>query len=372
MSIFKAFMALVLAMQTLSATISAANLSAEENIKIQQERMAYLENEFYSDYTPGDERRFTSFNLDAEIESGVKFNEVRFLATHNSYQLAPTDEYRTFYTALSDATFGLINDELLEFEMETLTEQFEMGIRSVELDIETVDDGNEVSFIVCHNPLNDNTSSCYDFETALKEIKMWSDNNPGHLPITVIIEPKRIVPPVNNLKPFRFSYAVRCDEIVREIMGDTLLTPKDMMGDYKSLKEMRENDGWLPLGETMGKVIFYLHDSDATSGYINQDKSLKSQAMFPMLRYMDRNKSYASVIIDNVASEAAMHKTENIDKCKVIVRVRADSFPDYSEKRYAQTEECMAQIVSTDYPVKKGEAKYHQYSFDGYTVTLQK
>lgn len=353
-------------------SIAAGNEQIDENIRYQQERMDYLKNEFYTDYTPCDESKFASFDIEDAIANGIKYNEVQFLATHNSYQIESTDEYKKLYQTLSDLTLGIVKAETAEFTMDSLTEQLELGIRGLEIDIETVDKNGNVSFIVTHNPLYDNTTSCYDFETALEEIKIWSDNNPHHLPLTIIIEPKKDVIEINNLKSFKIEYAKRIDEILREKMGDTLLTPAEMMGDYESLKEMRENDGWLPLKKTMGRVIFLLHDTTVTSRYINQDKSIKTQAMFPMLRYADRNKSYASFIIDNHPDQAIAHEEETIDRCNLIVRTRADFYPDFNDKRYEYADKCSAQIISTDFPVRKGESKYHEYSFDGYTVKIRK
>ena len=370
--LFKAVISIFLTVYYLFAALSAGDKAVDKNIEYQNERMAFLENEFYENYTPCDENSFTAFDLDEAIKNGVKFNEVQFLGTHNSYQIKATDEYKKLYYTLGDLTFGIVNTEKAEFEMDSLTEQFELGIRSVEVDIETIDNNGEISFIVSHDPLLDNTSSCYDFEKALEEIKMWSDNNPGHLPITVMIEPKKYVPAVNNMKSFKIEYANEFDKIIREKMGDSLLTPNDMMGEYESLKEMRENDGWLPLEKTMGKVIFILHESNVTEDYIKQDESIESQAMFPMLRYEDRDKSYASFILDNKPHEALEHEEELIGRCNFIVRTRADSYPECTEERYASANESKAQIITTDYPMKTRESKYHIYSFDGYTVKLQK
>ena len=61
----------------------------------------------------------------------------------------------------------------------------------VEIDIETLDKDGKKEFKVTHNSFVDNASSAYDFSKALKELKMWSDNNPGHIPVYIIIEPKR-------------------------------------------------------------------------------------------------------------------------------------------------------------------------------------
>lgn len=368
--LFKMIISIFLVIYYFPASLVAGSNQIEKNIQYQDARMEYLRNEFYVDYTPCDESKFASFDIEDAIENGVKYNEVQFLATHNSYQIATTDEYRKLYYALGDLTLGIVNTEKVEFEMDSLTEQLELGIRGLEIDIETVDKKGDVSFIVTHNPLYDNTTSCYDFEKALEEIKMWSDNNPGHLPVTVIIEPKKNVPLVNNMKNFTIKYTKIFDELIRVKMKDKLLTPADMLGDYESFKELRENDGWLTLEKTMGKVLFLLHDTTVTSDYIKQDETIKTQAMFPMLRFNDRDKSYASFIIDNNPDEAIAHKEETIDRCNLIVRTRADSYPNFSDKRYEQADACSAQIITTDYPPRKSDSENHNYSFNGYTVRL--
>lgn len=368
----KAFTALVSIFPLLFSAISAGNASIDENIALQNGHMGYLVNEYYADYTPCDESAIAGFDIDDAIANGVKYNEVTFIGTHNSYQTASTQEYSELYSALSDLTFGLVDASQTSFNMETLTNQLQSGIRSLEIDIETVVKDGKISFVVSHSPILDITSNCYDFEKAIEEIKMWSDANPNHLPVTIIIEPKKSVPLLNGMKNFNLSYANTVDELLREKLGDTLLTPAAMMGEHESLKEMREADDWLTLEETLGKVLVLLHDTTVTDNYINQDSTIKSQAMFPMLRYDDRNESYASFIIDNEPSDALKHKEESIDKCNLIVRTRADSYISYSDEKYKNAVNSGAQIISTDHPVRSYETNEHTFTFDsGYTVEIR-
>ncbi len=356
----------------LPSAISAGYSQIDVNAEYQQEHMRFLKEEYYNEeYVPCDESKICAFDISEAIASGVRFNEVAFIGTHNSYKIGATRQYKELYDALDVATFGLIGKETAEFEADTLTQQLELGIRNLELDIETVT-GEKTGFVISHIPYLDNVSSCYDFATALEEVKLWSLNNPGHLPVTLIVEPKRGVVPIEGMRGFNIDYANLLDELVRDALGECLLTPADMMGEYASFKEMREADGWLPLGDTMGKILVLLHDSSATTKFIKQDESIKSRAMFPVLRYEDRNKSYTSFILDNEPDIALRHQQENIDKCNLVVRTRADSFPNFSEKRYETVNKCRSQIISSDYVVKAKETPYHTFSFDGYTVKLLK
>lgn len=335
----------------LPGVISENIAEREVNIAEQIERMKTLEESYANgNYKKADESALAGFDVEKAYADGVKFNEVAYIATHNSYQLESVESYQKIYRDLETVTFGLVDGNAPLYNSDTLTEQFNSGIRSIELDIETVVDGDDVSFVCSHSPLIDMTSSCYDFELALEEIRMWSDANPCHLPITVIIEPKQLFLLDDGMRFLNLKYANRVDELLREVFGDKLITPADMMGEYDSLKEMREADDWLTLKECAGKVVVLLHDTAVTNKYIKQDESIKTQAMFPMLRYKDRDKSYASFLIDNKPKDIAKHSQELIYEKNLIVRTRVDSYGSYNEEDRVMTLESGAQILSTDYP----------------------
>ena len=337
----------------LPAVISENKSAREENILQQLERMEMLSEAYASgNYERVNESALAGFDVDKAYADGVKFNEVAYIATHNSYQLESVPSYQKVYRDLENVTFGLICGDAPRYCSDTLTEQFNVGIRSIELDIETVVDGDDVSFVCTHSPLIDMTSSCYDFSLALEEIKMWSDANPNHLPITVIVEPKKIFIPDKGMKFLNMDYAQVLDELIREVLGEKLLTPAEMMGDYPSLRAMREADGWLPLSDCAGRVVVLLHDTTVTKDYISQDETIKSQAMFPMLRYKDRDKDYASFLIVNKPKDIDKYSQELIFEKKLVIRTRVDSYGSYNEEDRILTLESGAQILSTDYPPK--------------------
>lgn len=337
----------------LPAVISENKSAREKNIVQQLERIEALSEAYASgNYERVNESALAGFDVNKAYADGVSFNEVAYIATHNSYQLESVPSYRKLYRDFENVSFGLISGDAPEYCSDTLTEQFNVGIRSIELDIETVVDGEKVGFVCTHSPLIDMTSSCYDFSLALKEIKMWSDANPNHLPITVIIEPKKIFIPDKGMKFLNMEYAQLLDALIRDVLGESLLTPADMMGDYPSLKAMREADGWLPLAECAGKVVVLLHDTTVTKDYIAQDETIKSQAMFPMLRYKDRDKDYASFLIVNKPKDIDKYSQELIFEKNLVVRTRVDTYGSYNEEDRRLTLESGAQILSTDYPPK--------------------
>lgn len=324
-----------------------------ENIAEQIERVQNLADNYASgNYKKVDESALAGFDVEKAYADGVKFNEVAYIATHNSYQLESVPAYQQIYRDIETVSFGLFNGDAPLYCSDTLTDQFNIGVRSIELDIETVVDGDSVSFVCSHSPLIDMTSSCYNFELALEEIKMWSDANPDHLPITVIIEPKKFFLLDDGMRFLNLEYTNKLDDLIREVFGDKLITPAEMMGDHNSLKEMREADDWMSLEEAAGQIVVLLHDTTVTDKYIKQDESIKTQAMFPMLRYADRDKSYASFLIVNDPEDIEKYGNELIYEKNLIVRTRVDSFGSYNEEDRQITLGSGAQILSTDYPPK--------------------
>ncbi|MBO5858195.1 MAG: hypothetical protein J6R20_00245 [Clostridia bacterium] len=345
----------------------------EADINSQIERIAVLEKAYANgEIAPVDEESFFAGDLNAELESGIKFNEMRFTATHNSYQSEATDATKKLYRNLSTVTFGLIPEDKAEFKSETLTEQFNNGVRSIEMDVETFDRNGEISFTCMHSPYIEMTTTCYDFSLAMKEIAMWSDNNPNHLPITVIIEPKSVIFALDDMKGFSYDYALELDSVLKETLGDKLFTPADMLRDYESFGEMRANDDWCEVKNMLGKVLILLHDCGVTQNYIDADPSLKTQAMFPMLRENDAEKDYASFILSNNPSKLLKSQDYIIDEKKLIVRTRADSFGSISESKAENALNSNAHIVSTDYPPRTDNtADSYVFSF-GNKKTISK
>lgn len=342
----------------------------ESDMTEQIERISALEAAYASgEMPPVNEADFFSGNLQAELESGIKFNEMIFLATHNSYQTPNTQQTKELYRNLSDLTFGLLSPKLGDFFSPTLTEQLNTGLRSFEIDIEVFDRDGEVSFTCMHNPYIEMTTSCYDFELAMKELAMWSDNNPNHLPITIIIETKEFFIPLENMKAMGMDYMGEFEDVLRRSLGNKLFTPSDMLRDYESFGAMRRADDWCKVSDMLGKVLVLLHETGITEDYIKTDPSIKTQVMFPMLREKDIERDCASFIIANKPDKLVKNSDDIIKSKKLIVRTRADEFTNINPQRLENALASGAQIVSTDYPYRKDMAKDEYFvSFGGYTT----
>lgn len=359
---------------TYPAMIKQVREQKQLDIEEQIDRISQLEEDYKSgNYTKVNEDGFCSFDLSKACADGVKFNEVSFLGTHNSYQKACVPARQKLFQNASTVTFGLVKAEKATFESDFLTDQFNLGIRSIELDVETVVTDGKISFVCSHAPVLDMPTHCYDFALALKEIKLWSDANPGHLPITVIIEPKKTFIPEKDMHYFNYKYANELGEQAKQIFGDTLITPSDMMGSHSSLKEMREADDWMTLDETRGHVMILLHDTTATEKYIAQDPTIKTQVMFPMLRYDGRDRDCASFLLINKASDIQNQANEVLEK-NLVIRTRSDNYGSYNAQDSQTALNSGAQIVSTDYPPKADMTNAERcVTFaGGFTVTLSR
>ena len=349
------FIPLLVSVIVLACSLSeASNERLNEEIEEQLVRIEALEEAYASgEIAPVDQSTFFNGDLQAELAAGLKFNSLRYTATHNSYQTESVDVLKQIYGKLSDLTFGLVPATMADFVSSTLTEQLNSGIYSFEIDVEVVDRDCDISFTCMHSPCIDMTTSCYDFALAMKEIAMWSDNNPDHLPITVIIEPKEIFIPLEDMKVLNLDYAKELDRVLREELGDRLFTPDDMLRDYESFGEMRRADDWCKVEDMLGKVLILFHECNTTQGYIDLDPTLRTQAMFPMLRAKDIDRDCASFLLINKPEGEFDDIQEALDN-KFIVRTRVDEFTSISEKRRIKAFESGAQILSTDYPVRQG------------------
>lgn len=356
--IIRFFPALFSVVIALASVFPASLDRLEEDAAMQVKRISELEQAYSSGgIEPVDEGLIFDGDLDAELEACIKFNEMGFLGTHNSYQTAAIDETKKLHASLEALSFGIYDDSVIDFESETLTEQLNCGLRSFEIDVETFELDGDISFTCMHSPYFEMSTSCYDFSLMLKEIVLWSDNNPDHLPVTIIIEPKSVFIPLKDMKYFSLEYALALDETIREGLGDKLFTPADMLRDYESFGEMRAADDWREVKDMLGKVVVLLHDCGVTEDYIALDESVKTQAMFPMLREGDIDRDCASFILCNNPEKLLKIKDEVIGEKKIMVRTRADNFGSATDKRREDAFASGANIISTDYPVRTDNEK---------------
>jgi hypothetical protein len=307
----------------------------------------------------------------------MRLNEVQVLGSHNSYHIQPEQRILD--------VLALFEPELaveLEYTHIPLDEQFTFqGIRQIELDIFADPNGgmyakrrayivfgedpnsglpelDEPGLKVLHVQDIDFDTTCLTFVGCLSTIKAWSDSNPAHLPIMVLVEAKDdpIPDPINLgfVIPIPFG-PEELDTIDAEILSvfpeDQLITPDDVRGEHATLEEAILEDGWPRLREVRGKILFALDNGGAVrDDYIAGHPSLAGRVLFTSSFPGEPEAGFVK-LNDPIADQVLI---ADLVRDGFIVRTRADA--DTYDARAGDTTRrdaalaSGAQFVSTDYP----------------------
>ncbi|MDE5601488.1 MAG: hypothetical protein K2J16_03215, partial [Clostridia bacterium] len=334
-----------------ASTFAAVNKSVD----VQHKRLESLRDSYQSgNFKAVDESDFCNFDISKALDKDIKLIDLQFLATHNSYKKEKTG-LEKFYAKFSK---GLREGN---YHFESLTDQLNVGIRSFEYDLFYRRQKSGVSFHSFHIGYADMSSNAFDFSACLEELDLWSQNNPNHLPITVILELKENggAYPYKTITKNQLS---DLDELLKDKIKN-LYTPSKAMKGYSDLNEMRANEDSPSLKETIGKVLFILHPSKLTKDYIALDESLKTQAMFPSAYFWwDKDVGASSFVIINNHGVGEGSIDENGGrKNKYLFRIMLDSearpMPDKDEVLMAIA--TGATICSTNRPPRLTDTEYY-------------
>lgn len=314
----------------------------------------------------------------------VRLNQIQVLGTHNSYHVQPGPSLlsllRNFSAELADS---------LEYTHLPLDRQLDrQGIRQFELDVFTDPDGGlfadpagprvvaqaglppdlpphdpngvlrRPGLKVFHVQDIDFRSRCLTLVACLRTIKRWSDDNPRHLPLTILLELKDDPipdPGFGFVIPRQFGPADvdAVDREIRSVFSERqLLTPDDVRGRHPTLEDAVLKRGWPRLGEARGKVLFALdNEGEEKSLYLAGHPSLRGRVLFTSSR--PGAPEAAFVKLNDPLGDGALIR--DLVARGYIIRTRADA--DTAQARTGDTTQrdaalaSGAQFVSTDYPV---------------------
>jgi len=265
---------------------------------------------------------------DLAFPDRIPFNRFRLLATHNSY--------RGRGSALGLFIIGLIKPAeppKLHYAHPPLTEQLDAGIRSFELDLRARKGG----FVLAHVPLVDARGPEPDFALALEELTLWSNRNPGHLPLVLLFELKddyAFLDPA--LRPWDAGAFDRLDETLRRGLGAKLFSP-----------EAIGTGPWPNVGDLRNRIIVILHENeDYRLIYEMGHPGLAGRVMFDC-RPGGVLPSRFAVLNDPVKDLADIKRSL---EAGIIVRTRADADLDIGSGTLEAALGSGANIVSTDFP----------------------
>jgi len=328
------------------------------SISRQERHLEELRELYQQDYDPVDEQAFANFDLD---DPSIRLNEIRMIASHNSYKTRGTDIGK-FFVGLGDS---FEEAKALKYANPPLTEQLDKGIRSFELDVRYRRD----TFEAIHVPLVDNGSTAVNLALAFEEIALWSEHNPNHVPILLLLEFKddwMMLDPA--LKPIEAAEFALFDTLLQESFGETLYTPSDLMGSHSSIQARLEAESWPTLQELRGKILVILHPGDFIDPYVATDSDLSELSMFPGMSNLDVDAPYAAFVVHNDPDVAAIGSL--LDQ-RLIVRTRIDANLVRNPDTIQAAMDSGAQIMSTDFhPAHLFKDETYQYLEEEYTVVL--
>jgi hypothetical protein len=210
-------------------------------------------------------------------------------------------------------------------------------------------------FKVLHVQHADFDTTCLTLISCLIDVRDWSDANPGHAPIAIMIEAKDsnffvpILPPVVPIDAALFR---DLDAEIRSVFPDErILLPDDVRGDHATLEDAILADGWPSLGDARGKVLFLLDNGGSKrDAYRDGAEALEGRVLFTNSFPGEPDAAFVKVN-DPLADPA---RIPDLVEAGYLVRTRADA--DTVQARTGDTTQrdaalaSGAQLVSTDYP----------------------
>lgn len=306
----------------------------------------------------------------------LRLNQIQVIGSHNSYhQRMPEAATKLLRTFIGDAA------DALDYQHLPLPQQFaEQGVRQIELDVFADPEGGlyatrhaaalidepaespdpamrEPGFKVFHIQEIDFATSCSTFTACLGQVKGWSDANPEHVPLMILVEAKDtpIPDPINagfvTPLPIDAAQLDAIDAEIRSVFGeDDLITPDDVRGSAATLEAAVLDGGWPTLADSRGKVMFALDNEGLRQTYATGHASLAGRVMFTGAQPGEPEAAFVKL---NDPLEDGARITELVRK-GYVVRTRADG--DTEQARTGDTTmrdaalASGAQWVSTDYP----------------------
>lgn len=318
------------------------------------------------------------FKAQKDIDS-LRLNDIRIIASHNSYKKRPHPKVLKFLSKFQDKLGDQNNPKFIDYGHLPFEEQFtDYGIRGVELDVNYDPKGGHYRrrrvnlFLFGQKQRIKDRSmkkpgfkllhiSDVDFETnyftlidGLKAIKDWSEKNENHIPIFINIEAKGSHP-ADESKTLRFLGFKKCipfdttayhkleSEIASVFDQNQIYKPSDFKAGHSSINERVENVGWPLLSESRGKVIFILEGNNQ-----HLYRSFNQPLMF---YYGEPNDVNTAFLLRNHSQGIESSISEHSGK--FIIRTRSDAGTVQSrDNDYLMWESALnsnAQIISTDY-----------------------
>lgn len=316
----------------------------------------------------------------------VRLNDIQVIGSHNSYKIG-IEKPLWDYLFQRDSSMA----KSLQYEHVPLTEQLDLGLRNLELDVFHDPNGGYYShpkgldivrsaakkslpfdgekklmqpgLKVFHVQDIDFRSHQLLFRDALEELLTWSNRNPNHTPIFITMNTKDgEISQLKNPLVFDAEALANLDQEIRSVLPiSKLIIPDQVRGNQESLQQAILKNGWPSLNEVKGRILFVLDEGNARSDlYLEKFPGLRDAVLF--VNKKAGNPEAAVLIINDPVRD--FDRIKGLVSKGYLVRTRADSGTtearnnDYA--RFEKAKTSGAQIITTDYymPSKLFESTY--------------
>lgn len=303
-----------------------------------------------------------------------KLNEIQVIGSHNSYKIG-IEKPLFDYLLKNKPTLSS-----LEYEHIPLSEQLNLGLRGLELDVFYDPKGGYYSdpqgleivrslgaepqpfdveqklqlpgLKIFHVQEIDFRSHQLLFNDALMELKKWSQANDGHTPIIITINAKDSeIPLTRKPLPFTAEALQSIDKEIRKVFDEeSLITPDMVRGNFETLELAVLTNGWPSLKEVKNRFLFVLDEGkEKTNEYLSNFQNSKGAVLF--VNKEEGNPNAAFRIINDPIKN--FEKIKNLVALGYMVRTRADGDTKEARKndysRFKKAKASGAQLITTDY-----------------------
>jgi hypothetical protein len=318
----------------------------------------------------------------------VRVNELQVIGTHNSYKRELSEAEQAAYDEII-ATPGDY-DAFLAYSHTAIPNQFaRQDVRGLELDLFPDPRGGlyaeplvrtrlglgplpdpawrQPGVKVLHIADLDYATTCVQLVTCLQHVKAWSDANPGHVPLPILLELKQsdrravqqggVVAP-----PWDAAALDALDAEIRSVFGeDAILAPDDVRRPGLTLEQSVRRYGWPTLERSRGQVVFLLDNEPGPirDAYTAGRPSLQGRVIFTNARV---GWPDAAFIKRNEPRGANTAQIQDLVRQGYLVRTRSDL--PLSTVTSGDTDmldaalRSGAHVISTDFPEIGMSARY--------------
>jgi hypothetical protein len=313
----------------------------------------------------------------ASEDALLKINQIQVIGTHNSYHagLAPSEA-----KLIRDTNPALY--QALEYGHRPLDQQFDAGVRQIELDIYADTEGGRYArpagvdavaaaglpkdpdfdpeglmkkpgFKVMHVQEFDVRSTCQQFVACLKVVRAWSQAHPNHVPIFILIETKQDELPAkyHARSPEKFTSATfdALDAEIRSVFTKhEMITPDQVRGRHATLEQAVLHGEWPSLAAARGKVVFLMDQRPVGPVYLEGHPALRGRVIFTNAVPGQPDAAFTE------ENDGSQETIAALVRKGYLVRTRTDADTKQARSNDSTRREIAlasgAQFLSTDYP----------------------